>query len=350
MKISKTGALGIVIVAILLAAAYGPAIIEYFGGEPPPPPPGEQSKFSFSLYKEDTTTATGSMTVTAWYDSNGDGKMQSTELKICSDSSGIYTSGKEYPIGADYDIWVQYYGTNYQTGYSKVHMSGSRNSDGSAKTIDEDIFIRATDNSVTYDGLINKVGWDDSTDYNATLSGTSGLAEVSIVLSAADKGLSSRIWEAVNYKNIYADIIDTNEYPEDFWIKWDAIIAGIGISDVLAPDFFGIYMTIQDKIDLAPTVSDFEFYGDDNTNWYGAIVVSDSWGDLMYNSGDSSAPRPTVTFNVGTITASGQTVATYGVGIHTGLTYEQFVSFKWTESATYVLGTCGNDWDWTVVT
>lgn len=361
VNISGKAAVGIAIVSVLLVAAYGAAVWSFAvgfwnGGDGDLGDIGDaqKSKFSFTLYGEDTSSAVSSMTVTAWYDSNGDGKMQSTELKLCSDASGVYTSGKEYPINYvdkdgnahDFDIWVQAYGSSYQTCYAKVSMTGDRNSDGSAKTIEEDVFIRATDDSVTYDGLINRVGWDDSTDYNYTLSGTSGLAEVSIVLSAADKGLSSRIWEGVNYRTIYSDLVNLDDYPEPFWLKWDAVKAGLGDADVLAPDFFGIYFTIQDKIDLAPTVSDFDFYGDDNTNWYGAIVVSNSFGDLMYNSGDSSAPKPTVTFNVGTITAAGTTVATYGVAIHTGLTYEEFTSFKWTASAAYYLGTPGNDWDW----
>jgi len=317
-------------------------------------PPGVQSsKFSFPLYATDTATATASMTVTAWYDANGDNKITADELRLCTDSSGTYTSGKEYPIGAEYDIWLQYYGTNYQTGYAKVHMSGDRNSDGSAKGLDEQVFILATDDSVTYNGLINNIGWDDSTDYNYTLSGTSGTAKVSVVLSAADKGLSSRIWEGVNYKQVYSTVfaasgIDINNYNKDFWIKWDSIGQDNTItkSAILAPDFFGIYMTIQDKIDLAPQVTDFDMYGDDNTNYYMASIVSSSWGDLIYNTADPSAPQPTIEFQVGTITAAGTTVATYGVAIHTGLTYEQMVSFLWTASAAYYLGTPGNDWDW----
>jgi hypothetical protein len=287
-----------------------------------------------------------------WYDKSGDGKIQTDELRLCSDSSGVYTFGKEYPIGDSYDIWLQYYGTNYQTGYAKVHMSGERNSDGSAKDIDEQVFIRATDDSCTYDGTINGVTWDDSTNYNYTTSGASGLAEVRVVLSAADKGISSRIWEGVNYKNIYSNLftggnLDLSDYSEGFWIKWDGINTNsLSTSQILAPDFFGIYMTIQDKIDLSPSTTEFDFSGDDNTNWYGAVIVSDTWGDLMYNTADSSAPRPMIDFNVGTISAAGQTVATYGIAIHTGLTYEQMIEFQWTASTDYVLGTGGNDWDW----
>lgn len=312
-------------------------------------PAGTQlSKFSFPLYATDTRTATASMTVTGWFDGNADGKMQYTELRSFADSSGTYTAQKEYPIGDAFDIWIQAYGSGYQTSYTLVHMSGDRNSDGSAKTLDQDVFILTTDDSVTYDGLINNIAWDDASDYNATLKGYSGLAEVSVVLSAADKGISSRVWEAVNYKSIYSGLLDIEDYTEEFWLKWDQITGPTVESGLVqAPDFFGIYMTIQDKIELAPTTSDFELAGDDNTNWHGAIVVSDSWGDLIYNTGESSAPRPTVSFNVGTITASGTTIATYGVAIHTGLTYEQFTSFQWTASAAYYLGTPGNDWDWT---
>lgn len=318
-------------------------------------PTGENSKFSFTLYGEDTSSAVSSMTVTAWYDANGDTKMTADELRLCADSSGTYTSGKEYPIGPY--IWIQAYGTNYQTAYFKVHMTGQRNSDGSAKLVEEACYIRATDDSVTYNGLINNIGWDDSTDYNYTLSGTSGTAKVSVVLSAADKGLSSRIWDNApggSYKTVYSTIfaaspnIDINNYVKEFWLKWDSIGIDNTItkSAILAPDFFGLYMTIQDKIDLAPTVTDFDLYGDDNTNFYMASYVTDGWGDLIYNTADPSAPQPTIDFQVGTITAAGTTVATYGVAIHTGLTYEQMVSFLWTASAAYYLGTPGSDWDW----
>lgn len=315
-------------------------------------PTGENSKASFVLYGEDTASAVSSMTVTTWYDANKDNKMTADELRLCSDASGTYTTGKEYPIGPTF--WVQYYGSNYQTGYAQVHMEGQRNSDGSAKLIEEQVFIRATDDSVVYNGLINNIGWDDSTDYNYTASGTSGTAKVSVVLSAADKGISSRLWDGVNYRSVYSQIfvdsdINIQNYGEPFWLKWDSIISGQGIiakSSILAPDFFGIYMTIQDKIDLAPTVTDFDLYGDDNTNFYMAAYVTSAWGDLMYNSGDPSAPQPTISFQVGTITAAGTTVATTGVAIHTGLTYEQMVSFLWTASAAYYLGTPGDDWDW----
>lgn len=307
----------------------------------------EFSKFSFPLYATDTRTATASMTVTVWYDNDKDGKMDSNELRSCSDSSGTYTTLAEYPIGTEFDIWVQAYGSSYQTSYTKVHMTGHRNSDGSAKALDTDVFILTQDDSVTYDGLINGKTWDDSTDYNYTTDGTTGLAQASVVLSAADKGLSSRIWEDVDYKYIYSDLMDINDYDEEFWIKWDEITStGISSSSVQAPDFFCVYMTIQDKIDLNPSVTDFDIYFDDDTNYYLLSYVSSDWGDLIYNTADSAAPRPTIDFSVGTITAAGTTVATYGVAVWTGCTYEQMVTGTWTKSATYYLGTPGNDWDW----
>ena len=354
--------MGLIITSLVLTGSF------FFGLDKPIPPVDptttdpttvttlplgiQTSKGSLTLYGEDTSAAVSGMTVTAWYDSSGDGKMQSNELRLCSDSSGVYTFGKEYPIGPSYDIHLQYYGASYQTGYAVVHMSGERNSDGSAKTVDEQVFIRATDDSVTYDGTINGVTWDDSTDYNYTLSGASGLAEVRVVLSAADKGLSSRIWEDVNYQYIYSDLfaganLDLSDYSEGFWIKWDGIVSNnVATSQILAPDFFGIYMTIQDKIDLSPSTTNFDFSGDDNTNWHGAVIVSDSWGDLMYNTADASAPRPLIEFNVGTISANGTTIVTYGVALRTGLTYEQMVEYQWTASAAYYLGTPGSDWDW----
>jgi len=321
------------------------AIASWFGAVPPPPPPPtyEESAFKYSAFALDTSTAVTSATTRVWYDANSDGKMTYSEIGRFTESSGVYTSDNEYPIGSEYDLWVQCYATNYQVTYQLMHITGSRNTDGSAKTVGSMDLI-ATDDSVTYDGMINKVAWDDSSDYNATLKGTSGLAEISIVLSAADKGLSSQVWEAVDYMSVYGV---TKDY--DYFVKWDQITeGGIPKAAILAPDFFGIYMTLQDKADLNPSMTDFDGYYQGVTNFFFFSTVTDAWGDLFYNSADSAAPRPTISFDVGTVTAAGTTVATYGVRICTGLTYEQMVSGVWTESAACTLGTGGNDWDWTI--
>lgn len=324
---------------LFVAFVYNPFVIDL------PPDEVEYSAFKYAAVKEDATgTSVTSATTRVWYDWDADGHMAYDEIGTFTESSGVYTSDIEYPIGLDYDIWVQVYASSYQVSYKLIHMTGDRNSDGSAKSVGQ-IELRATDDAVTYDGMINRVAWDDSTDYNATLSGLSGLAEVSVVLSAADKGLSSQIWDQVNYKSIYGL---TKTY--DYWVKWDQITTtGIPDGAVLAPDFFCIYMTVQDKVDLAPTAGDFDVNFNDGTNWFFISFVSTSWGDLMYNTADESAPRPMIDFNVGTITGVGTTVATYGVAIWQGITYEAMLGGTWTKSATYYLGTPGDDWDWTVV-
>ncbi len=332
----------IIAIALIVAGVY---TVQHwpFGPITPPPPELVESSFKYSLVQQDTSTAISGATTRVWYDENGDGQMTFDEIGTFTESSGVYTSDEEYPIGEGYDLWVQAYKSTYQVAYKNCHMTGTRNSDGSAKSVGT-MYEILTDDSVTYDGLINKVAWDDSSDYNATLKGTSGLAEISIVLSAADKGLSSNVWEDVDYQSIYGV---SRDY--DYYVKWDQITdGGITKSAILAPDFFGIYMTLQDKADFNPSMSDFDFYYQGVTNFFLGAFVSSTWGDLFYNTADSSAPRPTVSFDVGTITASGTTAATYGVRICTGLTYEQMISGVWTESAACTLGTGGNDWDWIV--
>jgi len=310
-----------------------------------PTPTGEvqYSSFKYTAVKEDATgTAVTSATTRVFYDANGDGKMQYSEIGTFTETSGVYASDMEYPIGTEYDLWVQAYASGYQTTYKCFHMTGQRNSDGSAKSVGQ-MELRATDDSVVYNGMINRVAWDDSSDYNASLSGESGLAEVSVVLSAADKGISSQIWEGVDYMTIYGA-----SKPYDYYVHWDQITeTGIPSSAFLAPDFFCIYMTVADKIDLSPSATDFDLNFNDGTNWFFIAFVSESWGDLMYNTADASAPQPMVSFNVGTITATGTTVATYGVAIWQGCTYESMLAGTWTKGAAYYLGTPGNDWDWT---
>jgi len=343
----------LIFIVLVLGGLYAAKELGYFGSTVPTTEV-QYSSFKYSAVKEDASgTAVTSATTRVWFDEDNDGFMDYSEIGTFTESSGVYSSDEEYPINyidedgnpVEFDLWVQCYASGYQVTYKLFHITGQRNSDGSAKSVGQ-MELRAVDDSVTYDGEIGGVTWDDSTDYNATLSGTSGLAEVDIVLSAADKGLSSQIWEGVSYQDVYGVHKD-----HDYYVKWDEIPSSGEISknSILAPDFFCIYMTVGDKNDLSPSTADFDINFSDGTNWYFISIVDDSWGDLMYNTADASAPRPTVSFDVGTISASGTTAATYGVAIWQGVTYEQMLDGTWTKSATYYLGTPGDDWDWTVV-
>ena len=351
MKIDPKLAAAVVIILILAGVAYAEPIAEAIDNVreflwPTEPPDdvvdAEFSSFHFTgVQKDATATKVTSATTRVWWDENADGFMDYDEIGSFTEATGVYTSNLEYPIGSQFDLWVQIYAATYEVTYKILHMSGDRNSDGSAKPAGE-IECMLTDDSVTYAGEINGATWTTGTNYNYTLSGATGEAEIEITLSAADKGFSSNLWEGVDYETAYGI-----ERDLPFFVYWDQITDdGIADASVMAPYFFGIYMTVQDKVDLAPTVSHFDYYGDDNTNWYGIQFIDASWGDLFYNTADATAPRPSITFDVGTITAAGTTIATYGVGICIGLTYEEMVSFKWTASATYKLGTCGDDWDW----
>lgn len=187
----------------------------------------------------------------------------------------------------------------------------------------------------------------DTTDYNATLSGDEGTLECEFVLSAADKGLSSQIWEGIDYETIYGE-----DKVHDYVVKWDEIGEGandaitIAKASYLAPTFFSAYLTVQDKVDGMVNVAEFDLNYDDGVNWYCISVLTPAWGDLFYNTADPTAPRPAVEFGMGTISAVGTFAATYGIGIWQGVTYDEMMAGSWTKGTDLAMGTCGDGWGW----
>lgn len=330
-------ALAVVVIGGLLGYV---ALQNPFGG--PQQAPGEvpegtaYSQFKFTAVEMDKTgTAVTGATVRAWYDGNADGIMQYSELGMFSESSGTYTSNLEYPIGEDFKIWVQLYvSTTHQVTYSEVYMTGQRNSDGSAKTI-ANMEIVATDDALTWDGTANGAAFD-TTDYNYTLSGTSGTLKAEAVLAAADDGVTSQIWSGVDYEKVY-QLYKT--YP--YLIKWDTILKGDGDTilidkdSVLAGTFFAAYCTIQAKVDLQIDITDFDLNYNDGVNWYFISFMDGDFdaagNDWFYNSVDSSAPRPYFSFDFGTITAAGTFLATWGIGLWECVKYNEMTGGAWTK-------------------
>jgi len=352
---NKTSRNAILVLCILVgASALTPAgqafwgqVGELFGFIPPPPPPAtvQYSSFKWTGVAEDATTSVTGASSRVWYDENGDDVIQYSELGTFSESSGVYTSNLEYPIGLEYDLWVQSYVATYQLTYAKFHMTGQRNDDGSAKSVGN-LEHRFTDDSLTWNGFMNGVPFD-TTDYNYTLSGNTGTLTAEIVLSAADKGISNQVWEGIDYQKAYGI---NKDY--DYYVRWDAIAEGasdailISQSSVMAPTFAAFWCTVQDKVDGKPASSSFDLNYNDGTNWFFIKVLGSSFGDLMYNTADSIAPRPFMLVTMGTISAAGTFGATYGVGLWQGCTYENMVSGDWTQSTTLALGTCGDGWAW----
>ena len=324
--------------------------------EIPPEVVAQESSFKFTGVREDATSTTvTSATTRVWYDENSDGVMQYSELGSFTESSGVYTTNNEdYPISTDtedYWFWVQIYASEHFVTYQKVQMTGQRNADGTAKMVGQ-IEVRQIDNALTWSGMANGVAFD-TTDYNATLSGTSGNLEAEMVLSAADKGLSSQVWYGVDYKTVYdLDVVLVGGM--DYFIKWDTISEGINDaisvadSSILAETFFCAYLTIQDKNDLVVDLTDFSYNYQDGTNWYCIMDFASIVGDVMYNTDDSNAPRPSVSFDFGVATASGTFLATYGIGLWHNIRYDQMSVGSWTKGTTGALGTCGDAWAWTV--
>ncbi len=361
MNVKGKDVLVILVIACLVAAVFGTAIWAMVGPYTPGyVPPGtetttttttipegvEYSSFKYTGVRKDATATTvTSATTRVWFDANLDGVMQYSELGSFTESSGIYTSDMEYPIGLDYDLWVQIYATNYQVTYSLEHMTGQRNSDGSAKNIGQ-IEVILTDDSITWSGRMNGVDFD-TTDYNYTLSGTTGTLEAEFTLSAADYGLSSQVWEGIDYETVYGENKDN-----DYLVKWDTIAEGnndaiiIADASYLAPTFFCAYATEAHKVTGGINVADFDINYADGTNWYCIEILTSSWGDLFYNTADTSAPRPSVEFDMGTITGAGTFLATYGIGIWQGVTYDEMMSGQWTKGTALAMGTCGDAWGW----
>jgi hypothetical protein len=315
----------------------------------------QESSFKFSGVREDATaTAVTSATARVWHDKNGDGVMQYSELGSFTESSGVYTSNDEdYPISTDtqdFFFWVQAYASAHWVTYAKVQMTGQRNSDGSAKMVGE-IEMRQIDDALTWSGAANGVAFD-TTDYNATLSGTTGTLEAEMILSAADKGLASQIWNAVDYETVYG--IDNYINGMEYFIKWDTITEGVNDaivvadSSILAETFFCAYSTIADKNELVIDLTDFTYNYQDGTNWYCIMDFGSIVGDVMYNSDDANAPRPNVSFDFGVATASGTFLATYGISLWYDMRYDQMAVGSWTKGTTGALGTAGDGWAWTV--
>lgn len=333
-------------IAFLLLFSYTQGLFDPLIKPPIPPTEVKYSSFKWTGVCEDATgtSVTGSSS-RLWYDVNGDEVMQYSELGTFTESSGVYTSDMEYPIGLSYDLWVQSYVASYQLTYAKFHMTGERNSDGSAKSVGQ-LEHRQTDDSLTWDGTMNGAAFD-TTDYNYTLSGTTGILKAEFILSAADKGVSSQIWEDIDYMKAYGIT-----KAHDYIVRWSEITEGINdaivIADasIFAPTFFAAYCTVADKNEGAVDISSFDVNFSDGTNWYCIDFVSTSMGDLMYNTADSVAPRPYVSIPMGTITAAGTFVATYGIALWQNVTYDQMMAGSWTKGTTLALGTSGDGWAW----
>ena len=354
----KTGAavavvvIGVVVVSTLVYLGY--INFTWGGGEDHHttvvPPGTNYSKFYFSPVKKDATgTAVSSATVRSWFDANGDGMMQYSELGRFTESSGVYTTVPEFPIGADFHVWIQVQAANYFTRYLSIHMTGAPNLDGSAKSVTVDdgssLEMCYVDDSLTYTGLINAYPWSNSVDYNYTLHGTQVIADVVVTGGVSHSGVESQVWQLTNYKSVYSALSTqaaTKTY--DYGIKWDEVDQ-TGIHKFYAPTFVGIQTTLQDQLDFGFQLGDWSGIAKDTTNAFMFSCVLD-YSKLFYYGWMSSAEQYNFLFNT-KISAAGSTLGNaYSVALWFNLGYDDMISGTWGASATYYLGTGGNDWDW----
>jgi len=360
MAINRTTLAVAAVLCLLVGVTFGPQIVKLVGDIQFPweqtttitiPPGTEQSQFKFTPVKKDASaTAVSSATVRIWSDTNADGKMQYSELGLVTESSGTYTSIGEYSIGAQYTFWAQVQAANYATAYIQMYMTGTKNSDGSAKTANvatgSSIEMVYLNDGETYAGLIGSIAWDDAADYNSTTYGTDKNVKVLTTISAADQGLASQVWSQVFYESIYSQLSSKADKEHSYWVKWDEI-TDVGIAKFYAPTFLGVQMTHQDAIDFGMSATDWDGHYDDLTTHFFWASESINWADLFYYTSDSAAPEGEFQFT-SAIKAAGTTVATYGVGFWLNLEYDDMVSGTWGTSATYYAGTPGSDWDFTL--
>lgn len=336
MKVSKPIMALVVVLMFGVGMVYGNQIIlgisEILGGSTGTDPitgTGEYSRFTGVAVAEDSpTTKIQSEVLCAWYDWNGDGAFSFSEVEQIDTAAttGIFTSGKEYPIGLPIYIQLDDAGEEYQTQIKTVQMAGTKNSDGSAKSLGNLAFRATDDGALSYYGLVGGKSIDDGTDYNATLDGADEQLVVFVELATADAGFDSQTNSAFGADSQHS------------WLS----------EKEMAPTFFGMYMTNQDAIDLGLSPSEFDYYHVGATNTFCAIYVS-SVGDgsgEFYDSDASNAPTWEVSFGV-EITASGALIY---AGMFQDVELDDFQKDVWgpTTDAT-ILGTLGADWDWTVV-
>jgi len=229
---------------------------------------------------------------------------------------------------------LQIYASNYQITYEKVHITGSRNSDGSAKPVDQ-VQLVATDTAITMSGLIGNTPWDDATDYNYTSNGAAKTAEVSVDLATASKGITSQIWYDPEDSNFdYQDIYGIQE-DNEYYIKWDQ-----GPGKVYAASCIGIYFTNQDFVDSGISSGAFDDHYHGVSNYHLWTFLDDDWSGMFYQSTMDSAPSVEYEFGMD-ISAAGAAV---NVGILQDLELDDLEDGSW--SSTNWVGTEGSDWDW----
>jgi len=240
------------------------------------------SPWTATLVKEDAVaTKVANADAFVWFDWNQDGVMQRSTFEGIVDgelvngeieqlasaaTTGVVTSGYDYPIGEYF--YFQIVVASYQTEVFKKVMIGSRNFDGSAKSVGN-IHIRATDASAT--DRISTTGAGllvtSSGDYNYTLYGTTPKLTFRHTAVTTDAGFSSQT---------HADFDDATS-----WTHW-------GNGKVYAATFVGMVMTNQDATDLDPDVAGFwdeRIPGATNTifiKW-----ITDVEDGLFYSSDDS---------------------------------------------------------------
>jgi hypothetical protein len=226
------------------------------------------------------------------------------------------TTGFEYPIGEFF--YVQFHKSGYQSGIVKKAMYGTRNSDGSAKSLGN-VAVRATDTSAadrvdsTGAGLLVTA----TGDYNYTTHGTAPRLTLQHTAATTDAGFSSQT------------------HPDfDSGATWTHWITG----KVYASTFIGMVMTNQDAIDLDPEMDywDERIVGASNT--YFIKYVTDDMDGLFYSDNDDGPAIFEWEFYFD-IHADGDIAS---IGIYQDVEYDDALIGQW---STNYLGTYETDLD-----
>ena len=205
-----------------------------------------------------------------WFDWNGDDVMQRStfegivageliggeiEQTTSGASDGFFQTRNQYPIGEPINIFVDPGADDgYQKTYQTLTMYGTPDTSNVITT--SDIICRATDDAITFSGLVRSVSIDDGTDYNYTLGGATGVMEVRAALATSDAGFSSQTQDNPTYagNGVYTHWGNGKEY---------------------AATFLGLYMTNQDATDLGIESGDFDYFYLVSSNTYCAKFLDD---------------------------------------------------------------------------
>lgn len=204
---------GVFALAIILGAAFGPQLIDFFsnitGGTIIPPPSGQLAPQTFTLQKRGTSTVITDATVYAWYDWDRDGAVDLGEYPngeietLSSDgTTGVVSTSVEYPINQDILYQVHKSGYNVET-FARMRTSIPAGWAGAALSV-ANVHLTLTDTGSSRISINGELLVSGTTDYNHTLSGAEPTAEFVHTATTGDAGVGQAAYTHWSTGKVYS--------------------------------------------------------------------------------------------------------------------------------------------------